>query len=91
MYIPKYEDYRKQHKKLYPYGQYIYDETCLKDLRNYIGMEKATKTINTIHFIFGKNIDTLVRTVRKWYEKTNWQFCLSDKSAEKLIILYAKD
>ena len=87
-----YETYRRQHKQKYPNGQYIYDDTQLNDMRNYIGYEKAEHTINHINWIFKKiDLDNIVRAARKWYKKTDWQFCLSDKTAEKLIKFYTKE
>ena len=87
--LDEYEQYRRQHKIKYPNGAYIYDSTPYGELRDYIGTEKTESKLNTITYLFRNvDIDSLARVVRKWYKRTNWEFCLSDKTADRLIELY---
>jgi hypothetical protein len=90
--LTDYEDYRKRQKIQYPHGQTLYDTTPYGELRHYIGMEKAESKLQLVTWLFrGLDVDRIMRTARKWYARTEWQFCLSNETAEKLVKLYTKN
>jgi len=89
--LTDYYEYRRRHKQKYPYGVYVEEDTKFNDLRDYVGSDKCESKLSLLYYIFcGLDIDNLVRTARRWYEKTNWQICLSNETAEKLIRFYSK-
>jgi hypothetical protein len=91
-----YQDYqqaRKDHKKAYPYRQYITNETKLGNLRDYIAFQKLEKALYTIRDIFyyggyDINLEGIYRVANRWYNSTEWQKNLSDETAEKLVNLF---
>ncbi len=55
---------------------------------DYEKLHAAEQNINLANNITGIPIPALyatVRTARRWYNKTNWQYCLSDKTAQRLL------
>jgi hypothetical protein len=89
--LTDYESCRKEHKNKYPFGQAIYNDTPYNEVRNHICMEKAEGKLQIAMWMFRSlELDKIARTARKWYKKTNWMFCLSSDTAERLVNLYTK-
>ena len=74
-------------RKLYPNGQYMHNETPYYKCVNYFYREKASSKILMLTYLLGIDATKAERIARKWYERTNWQKCLTDETAERIIDL----
>lgn len=83
--IPRFDDI-EDGKRSIPKGAYIYKDSEYYEL--YARMERAAHDIALVGEVLGANDEAIYRAcraARRWYAATNWQMCLPDADADRLL------
>jgi hypothetical protein len=86
--ISDYNDAMHAHRKVYSGSVHIYNDTTYHEVRDLMRVESREYALCCIRWILrGRDvsIDKAARAARKWEERTNWERCLPDDVAERLI------
>ncbi len=92
----QYEEVRKEFKKENPYGIYVTDDTTWREMNTYAIQQKIESMINTLGDIInnGKyiiDLNCIWRSAKRWYERTNWEYCLKNETCDDLVSLYTTE